>query len=154
MSSETTFTQHSFGGVSDHLMAEGSIFTLLLSLLGLLDPLRGIYDGRKNKMSVEKPDCVAKHTHHLEGSRAEVQIGDGRVVCLQDVEAFPGQGLDDRLVALEGGGLLSVQDEPTHPAVELSRQQQADDGGLDVLLVVLVCVEGVVQVRGDVIWKE
>lgn len=46
-------------------------------------------------------------------------------------------------MALEGGGLLGVQDEPTHPAVELSRQQQTDDGGLDVLLLILVGVEGV-----------
>lgn len=57
-------------------------------------------------------------------------------------------------MALEGGGLLSVQDEPTHPAVELSRQQQTDDGGLDVLLLILVGVEGVPQVCRDVIWKK
>lgn len=44
--------------------------------------------------------------------------------------------------ALQGGSLLSLQDEPTHTAVELSRQQQANDGGLDVLLLILVSVEG------------
>lgn len=59
-------------------------------------------------------------THHFDGSRAEVQLGDRRVVGLQDIDAFPGKGLDDRLVALEQGGLLSVQDEPTHPTVQLS----------------------------------
>lgn len=57
-------------------------------------------------------------------------------------------------MALEGDGLLGVQDEPTHPAVELSRQQQTDDGGLDVLLLILVGVEGVPQVCRDVIWKK
>lgn len=93
-------------------------------------------------------------THHLDGSWAEVHIRDWGVVCLQDVDAFPGQGLDDRLVALERGGLLSVQDEPTHPAVQLPRQQQMEDGGLDVFLLILVGIEGVPQVCRDVIWKE
>lgn len=82
-------------------------------------------------------------THHLYGGRAEVQVRHRCVICLQDIDAFPGQGLDDRLVALERGGLLSGQDEPAHPAVELSRQQQADDGGLDVLLLILVSIERV-----------
>lgn len=59
-------------------------------------------------------------THHLDGSGPEVQLRDGRVVGLQDVDAFPGQGLDDGLVALERGGLVSVQDEPAHPTVQLS----------------------------------
>lgn len=36
-----------------------------------------------------------------------------------------------------------MQDEPTHPAVELRRQQQTNDGGLDVFLLILVGIEGV-----------
>lgn len=46
-------------------------------------------------------------------------------------------------MAVEGRGLLGVQDEAAHPAVELPGEQQADNGGLDVLLVILVSVEGV-----------
>lgn len=54
-------------------------------------------------------------------------------------------------MALERGGLLSVQDEATHPAVELSRQQKVNDGGFDVFLLVLVGVERVLKVWRDVV---
>lgn len=47
-----------------------------------------------------------------------------------------------------------MKDEPTYTAVELSRQEQADDGRLDVFLLILVCVKGVSQVGRDVIWEE
>lgn len=46
-------------------------------------------------------------------------------------------------MALERGGLFSVQDESAHPTVQLSREQQADDGGLDVFLLILVGIEGI-----------
>lgn len=90
----------------------------------------------------KKHEC-ALSTHHLDGSRAEIQVGDGRVVHLQDIDALPVQGLEDRLVAVEGRGLLGVQDESAHSAVELPGEQKADNGRLDVLLVILVSVEGV-----------
>lgn len=96
-----------------------------------------------HKTLTKKEHKCAPSTHHLDGSRAEIQVGDGRVVHLQDIDALPGQGLEDRLVAVEGRGLLGVQDEAAHPAVELPGEQQADNGGLDVLLVILVSVEGV-----------
>lgn len=83
------------------------------------------------------------NTHHLDGHRGQVSIGDRRVVALHHVDALPGQRLDDRHVGLERGRLLRLEDEGADPAVELAGQQQADDGRLDVLLVVLVCVEGV-----------
>lgn len=62
--------------------------------------------------------------------------------------------MDDRLVALEGGSLLSMKDEPIHMTVELSRQQQVNDGGFDVFLLILVCIEGVSKINRDVIWKK
>lgn len=73
---------------------------------------------------------------------------------MQGLYAFPGQGLEDGQVALERGGLLGVQNEAAHPAVELAGQQAADDGRLDVFLLVLVNVEGVPQVGRDVIYAE
>lgn len=56
-------------------------------------------------------------------------------------------------MALERGSVLGLEDQPTHTAVELPRQQQADDGWLDVLLLILVNVEGVAQVLRDVVWE-
>lgn len=57
-------------------------------------------------------------------------------------------------MAVEGCGLLAMQDEAAHPAVELPGEQQADDRGLDVLLIILVSVERIPQVCRDVIWKK
>lgn len=56
-------------------------------------------------------------------------------------------------MAVQRRRLLAVQDEAAHPAVELRGEQQANDGGLDVLLLILVSVEGIPQVCRDVIWK-
>lgn len=57
-------------------------------------------------------------------------------------------------MAVEGRCLLTVHDEAAHPAVELPGEQQADDEGLDVLPLILVSVEGILQVRRDVICKK
>lgn len=46
-------------------------------------------------------------------------------------------------MGLKRSRLLRLQDEGADAAVELAGQQQADDGRLDVFLVVLVCVERV-----------
>lgn len=105
------------------------------------------------RLEQAKHRTCAPPTHHLDGSRAEVQVGDGRVVHLHDVDGLPGQGLEDRLLAVQGGRLLAVQDEAAHPEVQLPGEQQADNGGLDVLLLILVSVEGIPQVCRDVIWK-
>lgn len=51
--------------------------------------------------------------------------------------------MEDRLVALKGSSLLSTKDEATHMTVELARQQQVNDGGFDVFLLILVCIKGV-----------
>lgn len=106
------------------------------------------------RLEQAKYHTCAPSTHHLDGSRAEVQVADGCVVHLQDIDGLSGQGLEDGLVAVEGRRLLAVQDEAAHPAVELPGEQQADDGGLDVLLLILVSVEGILQVCRDVIWKK
>lgn len=109
---------------------------------------------KKVKVQCFKLSLQKAFTNHFDGGRAEIQIRHRSVVSLQHIHAFPGQGLDDRLVTLERGGLLGMKDEPTHMAVELPRQQQADDSGLNVFLLILISVEGVSQVGWDVICKK
>lgn len=48
-------------------------------------------------------------------------------------------------------GSVALQDEAAGPAVEVGRQQEAGHGGLQVLLLILVCVEGVLQVCWDAV---
>lgn len=81
--------------------------------------------------------------HHLDGHAGQVVAGDGRPVALHHVDAFPGEGLDDRQVGLQGGCLLRLEDERVDATVELTGQHEVDDGRLDVLLLVLVGVEWV-----------
>lgn len=82
-------------------------------------------------------------THHLDGHAGQVLVGDGRPVALHHVDAFPGEGLDDGQVGLQGGRLLRLEDERVDATVELPGQHEADDWRLDVLLLVLVGVERV-----------
>lgn len=62
-------------------------------------------------------------------------------LLVSDVESALSQGLDDGVVAQQGLGSIPLQDEAAGPAVEVSREQEAGHGGLQVLLVILVCVE-------------
>lgn len=82
---------------------------------------------------------------------AEVGVRHGGVIALHHIDPLPGQGLDNRLVPLQGGRLVPLQDEAADAAVQLARQQELDDRRLDVLLLVLVDVKGVPEVLGDVI---
>ena len=69
-----------------------------------------------------------------------------------DVEASLSQGLDYGVMPQEmPGGRVSLQHGAAGPAVEVSRQEEADYRGLQVLLVVLVRVEGLPQVCWDTI---
>ena len=97
---------------------------------------------------------TAQATHHLDGRVAEVGLRHRGVIALHHVNPFPGQGLDDRLVSLQGGHLVPFEDEAAHAAVQLAGQQELDDRRLDVLLLVLVDVEGVPEVLGDVICSD
>ena len=85
----------------------------------------------------------AQSTHHFDGHTGQVLIGDRCIVTFHNVYALSGQSLDDGQVGLKGCCLLSLEYEGAYATVELAGQQQADDRGFDVLLVVLVCVERV-----------
>lgn len=54
-------------------------------------------------------------------------------------------------MALQGSHLVPSQDEAADAAVQLAGQQELDHRGLDVLLLVLVGVEGVPEALGNVI---
>lgn len=122
---------------------------------------------------IARPTATACHTlspnpttisYHLQGPLAEVSLSNQpRLVC--DVESLLGQGLDDSIVINQGlddsmvtnqglGDSMMTstrQDEAPGSAVELSRQQQADDCRLQMLLFILVCVEGLLQVGRDTV---
>lgn len=93
----------------------------------------------------------ATDTHHLYGCVAQVCVCHRGVVTLHHIDALPGQSLDDRLVSLQGGCLVPLQDKAADTAVQLTGQEQLDHRWLNVLLLVLVDVEGVSEVLGDVV---
>lgn len=90
-------------------------------------------------------------SYHFDRNAGQVPVCDGRVVALHDINALSGQSLDDRQVGLKRRGLLGLQDKSAHTAVKLAGQKQTDDGGFDVLLVVLVCVERVPQILWNMV---
>lgn len=61
------------------------------------------------------------------------------LVC--NVESTLSQRLNDSIVAQQGLGSITLQDEAAGPAVEVCRQQEASNRRLQVLLLILVCVE-------------
>lgn len=91
--------------------------------------------------------------HHFDGHTGKVLISDGSVVALHHVYSFSGKAVDDRHVGLKRDRLLRLQDERADAAVKLRGQQQVNDGGLDVLLLILVCIERVPQVLGNILCK-
>ena len=72
----------------------------------------------------------------------KVPLGD-QSLLVGDVEPPLSQRLDDSIVAQQGVVSVTAQDEAARPAVEVCRQQEAGQGGLQVLLLILVGVEGV-----------
>lgn len=93
------------------------------------------------------------NSHHFDWLTREIPLGDRCVVSLHDVDSFARQSLNDWLVGLKGGRLVSFENESTHATIELRQQQQPDHRRLDVLLFILVSIEGVPHVLWYVIWK-
>ena len=89
-------------------------------------------------------------SHHLYGGVAEIPLCD-KFLLVGDVETSRGEGLDDGIVSQQRLGGVAAQDQAPGAAVELGRQQQGCHGGLQVLLVILVPVEGLLQVLGDAV---
>lgn len=91
--------------------------------------------------------------HHLQRPFPQVPLGD-QPLLVGDVEASLGQRLDDGVVAQQGLGGVALQDEAAGPTVEVRGQQEARHRGLQVLLLVLVRVEGVLQVCWDTVLND
>ncbi len=81
-------------------------------------------------------------SYHLQRPLSKVPLSD-QSLLVGDVESALSQCLNDSIVAQQGLGSVALQDEAAGPAVEVCRQQEAGHGGLQVLLLILVCVEGV-----------
>ena len=81
---------------------------------------------------------------------SQVPLSD-QSLLVSDVESSLGQRLDDGIVAQQGLCSITLKDEAAGPAVEVCRKQEAGHGRLQVLLLILVCVEGVFQVCWDAV---
>lgn len=93
-----------------------------------------------------------KQRYHFDGLVSEVGIGHRRALVF-GLDAPLGQQLQQGAVVfgLRGLGLVAVQQQAVGAAVQLRGLQQAADGRLEVLLLILVAVEGVSQLGGDVL---
>lgn len=92
-----------------------------------------------------------KHlSYHLQRPLPQVPLSD-QPLLVGDVESALSQRLDDGVVAQQGFRSVALQDEAAGPAVQVCRQQEAGHGRLQVLLLILVCVEGVLQVCWDAV---
>lgn len=89
----------------------------------------------------------------MQGPFSEVPLGN-QPLLVGDVESALSQRLDDGVVAQQGLGGVAPQDEAAGPAVEVGGEQEAGQGRLQVLLVILVCVEWLLQVCWDAVWRE
>lgn len=89
-------------------------------------------------------------SYHLQRPFAKVPLGD-QSLLVGDVESTLGQCPNDGIVAQQGLGSVTLQDEAAGPAVEVCRQQEARHGRLQVLLLILVRVEGVLQICRDAV---
>lgn len=78
-------------------------------------------------------------THHVYRRAGQISLSD-QPVLVGDVQAFLGQGLDDRVVSQQRFDSIAAEDQASRPAVELRGLEQAGHRGLQVLLVVLVPV--------------
>lgn len=72
---------------------------------------------------------------------SKVPLGD-QSLLVGDVESTLSQRLNDSIVAQQGLSGVTLQDEAAGPAVKVCRQQEAGHRRLQVLLLILVCVEG------------
>ncbi len=78
-------------------------------------------------------------------------MGDGRVVCFSDTYPAACERLEDGVMGAERRRVVTLQQQPAHPAVQLRGQQQRQHRRLDVLHAVLIRVERVPQVHWDVL---
>lgn len=93
-------------------------------------------------MPLEKKKGFENLSYHLQRPFSKVPLGD-QSLLVGDVESTLSQCLNDSIVAQQGLGSVTLQDEAAGPAVEVCRQQEAGHRRLQVLLLILVCVEGV-----------
>lgn len=76
----------------------------------------------------------------MQRSFSKVPLGN-QSLLVSDVESTLSQRLNYSIVAQERLGCIALQDEAAGPAVEVCRLQEAGHRRLQMLLVVLVCVE-------------
>ena len=99
---------------------------------------------------VSVPEIQQSVSYHLQRPLSKVPLSDqSLLVC--DVESTLSQRLNDSVVAQQGFGSVALQNEAAGPAVEVCRQKEAGHRRLQVLLLILVCVEGVLQVCRDAV---